>query len=42
MVQLSIRQIDSLTSTENYKFTIENYYKDFVPTKTAAEETKKI
>ena len=42
MVKLSMRQIDSLTSTENYKFTIENYYKDFIPTKTVAEETKKI
>ena len=32
-VKLSMRQIDSLTSFENYKFTVLNYYKDVVPVK---------
>ena len=30
-VKLSIEQIDSLSASENYKFTIANYYKDSVP-----------
>ncbi|MDR3666166.1 MAG: hypothetical protein P4L35_04920 [Ignavibacteriaceae bacterium] len=29
--KLSIDQIDSLSASENYKFTIENYYKDVSP-----------
>ena len=32
-VKLSIKQIDSLTSFENYKFTVMNYYKDVIPVK---------
>ena len=32
-VKLSIKQIDSLTSVENYKFTVMNYYKDVIPVK---------
>ena len=39
-VKLSMKQIDSLTAFENYKFTIANYYKDVVPKTTAAEKTK--
>lgn len=31
--KLSIDQIDSLSAFENYRFTIENYYKDSAPRK---------
>jgi hypothetical protein len=40
--KLSMKQIDSLTAFENYKFTIENYYKDVVPVKSAIEKSNKI
>jgi hypothetical protein len=41
-VKWSIEQIDSLTASENYRFTIQNYYKDYMPTKAIAEKTTKI
>lgn len=39
-LKLSMKQIDSLTAFENYKFTINNYSKDAVPVKKAIEKTK--
>jgi hypothetical protein len=40
--KLSMKQIDSITASQNYGFTIDNYYKDVEPIKAAAEKTKKI
>ena len=40
--KLSMKQIDSLTAFENYKFTIDNYYKDVVPVRLTIEKSNKI
>ena len=40
--KLSMKQIDSTTAFENYRFTIENYYKDVAPVRSAIEKSTKI
>jgi hypothetical protein len=40
--KLSMKQIDSLTAVENYKFTIENYYRDVLPIKSILSRTNNI
>jgi hypothetical protein len=40
--KLSIMRIDSLTAFENYKFTIANYYRDYIPKKITLEKAAKI
>jgi hypothetical protein len=42
IVKLSMRQIDSLTAFENYRFTLENYIMDSMPQKATAQKTTKI
>ena len=39
-IKLSMKQIDSLTAFENYRFTINNYSKDMIPIKKTVEKTK--
>jgi hypothetical protein len=41
-IKLSMKQIDSLTSVENYTFTIENYLQDASNLKPETAKTKKI
>jgi hypothetical protein len=40
--KLSIVRIDSLTAFENYKFTIANYYRDYIPKKGTIVKATKI
>ena len=40
--KLSMKQIDSTTAFENYRFTIENYYKDVAPVRSTIEKSNKI
>jgi hypothetical protein len=41
-MKLSMKQIDSLTSVENYVFTIENYSRDAANLKADSSKTKRI
>jgi hypothetical protein len=41
-IKMSIGQIDSLSANENYGFTIGNYYRDVVYTKSADIKSKRI
>ncbi|MDR3609648.1 MAG: hypothetical protein P4L27_03720 [Ignavibacteriaceae bacterium] len=40
--KLSMKQIDSLTSNENLRFTVKNYFQDIAHLNAVADKTKKI